>query len=82
MSDTTIVTTLVSSGGTLLVSVVTLITNAFIERFRAKLEIQKKESQSKIEHLDDIYKELISIINLYPDVSPNDILEYVDYAPI
>ena len=47
MSDTTIVTTLVSSGGTLLVSVVTLITNAFIERFRAKLEIQKKESQSK-----------------------------------
>ena len=31
--------------------------------------------------MDDIYKELISIINLYPDVSPNDILEYVDYAP-
>lgn len=80
MSDT-MITALVSAGGTLLVSIVTLITNAFIERFKTKLEIQQKERQLKREHLHDIYKELISIINLYPNASPNDILEYVDYAP-
>lgn len=80
MSDT-MITALVSAGGTLLVSIVTLITNAFIERFKTKLEIQQKDRQLKREHLNDIYKELISIINLYPNASPNDILEYVDYAP-
>lgn len=80
MSDT-MITALVSAGGTLLVSIVTLITNAFIERFKTKLEIQQKDGQLKREHLNDIYKELISIINLYPNASPNDILEYVDYAP-
>lgn len=80
MSDT-MITALVSAGGTLLVSIITLIANAFIERFKTKLEIQQKEHESKREHLNDIYKELISIINLYPNESPNDILEHVEGSP-
>lgn len=71
----------VSAGGTLLVSIVTLSANAFIERFKSKSEIQQKEFQAKREHLSEVYKELIAIINLYPNSSPNDVLEYVEYAP-
>lgn len=80
MSDT-MITALVSAGATLLVSIVTLIANTFIERFKSKLEIQQKEYQSKREHLNEVYKELISIINLYPNSCPNDILEHVEYPP-
>lgn len=80
MSDT-MLTALISVGGTLLVSIVTLVANAFIERFKSRSEIQQKEYQSKREHLNEVYKELIAIINLYPNSSPNDIFEYVEYAP-
>lgn len=72
---------LISAGGTLLVSIVTLVANAFIERFKSKSEIQQKEYQSKRERLNEVYKELIAIINLYPNSSPNDVLKYVEYAP-
>lgn len=80
MSETLIVA-LISAGATLIVTVVTLFTNAFIEKYRRKLEIQQKMFQSKRENLNDVYKTLISIINLYPKSSPNDILKYVEYAP-
>ncbi|MDO5403403.1 MAG: hypothetical protein Q4F11_08180, partial [Eubacteriales bacterium] len=30
---------------------------------------------------NEVYKNLISIINLFPDVSPNDVLNGVEYAP-
>lgn len=80
MSDS-MITALVSAGGTLIVSIVTLVANAFIERFRNKSEMKQKDYQSKREHLNEVYKELISIINLYPNSSPNDILKYIDYAP-
>lgn len=72
---------LISAGGTLLVSIVTLVANTFIERFKSKSEIQQKEYQSKRERLNEVYKELIAIINLYPNSSPNDVLKYVEYAP-
>ena len=44
MSDTILVA-FISAGGTLLVSIVTLVANAFIERFKSKSEIQEKEYQ-------------------------------------
>lgn len=74
-------TALISAGGTLMVSIVTLVANAFIERFKSKSEIQQKEYQSKRERLNEVYKELIAIINLYPNSSLNDVLKYVEYAP-
>lgn len=80
MSDT-MIAALIGAGATLIVAVVTLITNAFIEKYKSKLEIQRKEHQTKREHLNEVYKELISIINLYPNSSPNDVLKYVEYAP-
>lgn len=80
MSDT-MIAALIGAGATLIVAVVTLITNAFIEKYKSKLEIQRKEHQTKREHLNEVYKELISIINLYPKSSPNDVLKYVEYAP-
>lgn len=80
MSDA-MLAALISAGGTLLVSTVTLAANAFIERFKIKSETQQKEYQSKRERLNEVYKELIAIINLYPNSSPNDVLKYVEYAP-
>lgn len=80
MSDAMLVA-LVSSGATLLVTIVTLTANAHIERFKSRSEIQQKACQSKRENLNDVYISLISIINLYPNSSPNDILQYVEYAP-
>jgi len=75
------ITALVSVGGTLLVSIITLIMNIVIEHFKAKLRIQQKEYESKRELLNSVYKELISIVNLYPNESPNDILKYIDGPP-
>lgn len=80
MSET-MVTALVSAGATLLVSIITLVVNASIDRFKSKLEIQDKMCQSKRRNLNDVYKTLISIVNLYPKSSPNDILKCVEYAP-
>ncbi len=81
MMSETMITALISAGATLTVTIITLIVNAYIEKFRSKLEIQQKMFQSKKENLNDIYKVLISIINLYPSLSPNDILKFVEYSP-
>ncbi|WP_349945198.1 hypothetical protein ABFV83_15865 [Lacrimispora sp. BS-2] len=75
------ITALISAGATLTVAIITLIINAYIERFRSKLEIQQKMLQSKRENLNDVYKILISIISLYPSSSPNDIMKFVEYSP-
>lgn len=72
---------LISAGATLIVTVVTLITNVYIEMFRSKFATHQKTLQSKTENLSDVYKQLISIINSYPSSSPNDILKHVKYAP-
>lgn len=44
-------------------------------------ELRQKECQAKRDILTDIYKSLITIINLYPDESPNDIINHVKYPP-
>ncbi|QUH29731.1 hypothetical protein [Vallitalea guaymasensis] len=75
------VTVLISAGATVAVSTVTLIVNAYIERFKSKIEIQQNMIKSKRENLSDVYMKLINIINLYPSSSPNDILNYVENPP-
>lgn len=77
----TVITALISIGGTLLVSIITQVSNAYIERFRRKLKMQQKENQVKRKHLNEVYIELSSILNLYPYLSPNDILGYIDSVP-
>jgi hypothetical protein len=80
MSET-MLAALIGSGTTLLVGAVTLIVSAFSERLRRITEIQQNIIKSKRENLIDVYKKLISIVNLYPSASPNDILKFVDYPP-
>lgn len=80
MSET-MITVLISVGATLIVTVITSIANVYIEVFRNKFEIDQKKLQSKNENLNDIYKQLISIINSYPSSSPNDILHHIKHTP-
>lgn len=80
MADTILVAC-VSAVGALLVSIVTQVVNVYIERFKGKVEIQQKELQIKRERLNEIYKELITIVNLYPNSSPSDILEHIEGSP-
>lgn len=63
MSETMIIA-LISSVATLLVTLITLIANTYIERFKSRLEVMNKEYQLKRENLNEIYRTLISIINL------------------
>lgn len=64
-----------------IISFIATIINAHNENNRNKALIQQKDMETKRERLDEIYKKLISIINLYPKSSPNDILKFVEYAP-
>lgn len=80
MSET-MIAALISAGGTLTVTIITLFVNAHIERSKSKLEMRQTMFQSKRKNLNDVYKILISIINLYPSSSPNDILKFVKYSP-
>lgn len=40
-----------------------------------------QEKQIKNDKLGNIYKELINIVNSYPDRSPNDVLRNIEFAP-
>ncbi len=76
-----IIGALIGAGITLITTIATLLTNLKIEKNRSQHEFDVKQREIKIEKLNDIYLKLISIINLYPDVSPNDILTCVEYPP-
>ncbi len=80
MSETMIIA-LISGGATLIVTVVTSILNVRTEVFRNKFKTQQKRLDTKNENLNNVYRQLISIINLYPSSSPNDILKHIKYAP-
>lgn len=80
MSDTMIVG-IISAGGTLLVTLITQASTIFISKFKSNLEIKHMEHQVKRENLNEVYKHLISIINLFPVESPNDVLNCVEFAP-
>lgn len=69
--------TLVGAG----ISIITLIVNFLIEKYKNKLAMKQTEYQTKREVLKGVYEKLISIINQYPNSSPNDILKWAQYAP-
>lgn len=76
MSET-MIATLIGSAVTLF----TLFINSLIEKHKSQLEIQQKKYEVKRERLNDIYVKLVDIVNQYPNSSPNDVLQYVEYAP-
>lgn len=80
MSDA-MISALISAGATLIVAIITLSVNTLLETHKSKLAIQQNLYYKKDERLYRIYEELISIINIYPDLSPTDALEYVEYPP-
>lgn len=80
MSET-MIATLIGSGVTLITTMVTLFVNSLIETHKSQLEIQQKKYEVKREKLNDIYAKLVDIVNQYPNSSPNDVLQYVEYAP-
>ena len=63
----------IAGGG---ISVLGIVIGAIITQRSTKIvkesELRQKEYQAKRDILTDIYKSLITIINLYPDESPND----------
>lgn len=80
MSET-MIATLIGSGVTLITTVVTLLINLLIEKHKSQLKIRQKKHEVKREKLNDIYAELVSIVNQYPNSSSNDALQYVEYPP-
>jgi len=80
MSET-MIATLIGSGVTLITTIATLFINSLIETHKSQLEIQQKKYEVKREKLNDIYAKLVDIVNQYPNSSPNDALQYVEYAP-
>lgn len=44
-------------------------------------ELRQTEKQAKRGILTEVYKSLISVVDLYPEESPNDILEHIQYGP-
>ncbi len=80
MSET-LIATLIGAGVTLLATSITQAINVFMFKFKSNMEIKQIEHQLKKEKLDGVYKSLISVINLFPDMSPNDVLNCVEYGP-
>lgn len=58
-----------------------LMINRIIEKDKKQLEVRMQEKQIKNDKLGNIYKELINIVNSYPDRSPNDVLRNIEFAP-
>ena len=75
------ITALIGAAVSFFVTLITQITTVYISEHKSKLEMQQREYQSKRDNLSEVYKTLISTINLFPEASPNDILKYVEYAP-
>lgn len=76
-----IITAILSSVGTFIITVLTYIANIKIEKFKSESENERREIEIKREQLNKTYQELISIINLYPNVGPNDIAISVESPP-
>lgn len=79
--DVSIITGFMTAIITLLTSILTLIVNACIEIKKRNIEIKQKYYESKRENLNSTYQKLLSIVNSYPNVSPNDILINLEYPP-
>lgn len=68
--------------GTLSGTILTQIVHIKLERSKSIEKAKQDRYETKREKLSDIYNELISIINLFPNISPNDVLQFVENGPI
>lgn len=77
----TMIATLTGSGVTLITTIATLFIKSLIETHKSQLKIQQKKYEVKRKKLNNIYAKLVDIVNQYPNSSPNNALQYVEYAP-
>lgn len=80
MSET-IITAIIAACATLAVSVITQITTFIGFKFKSKDEITQEAYKTKRDNLCNTYRNIISIINLYPSISPNDFLMPLEFPP-
>ncbi|MEI3551292.1 MAG: hypothetical protein V8Q17_01475 [Acutalibacteraceae bacterium] len=57
------------------------ISTLFITKLKIDSEVQQKNIQLKREKLSEVYLNLTSIINSFPNESPSDILQEIKYSP-
>ena len=57
------------------------ISTLFITKLKIDSEVQQKNIQLKREKLSEVYLNLISIINSFPNESPSDILQEIKFSP-
>lgn len=67
--------------GTLIAAVLSPVLMQYGEKIKNKEAARREIYEVKREKLTRVYKNLISIINIYPNASPNDVLKNVDYPP-
>lgn len=58
-----------------------VIIGLFSNHFKEKHQIRQQKYQTKRENLTEIYKKLIGIVNLFPNKSPNDIMQRIKDSP-
>lgn len=72
---------IVSSIATLCTTLITQLFLFFTNKLKYKYESKQIEYKIKKEKLEDIYLKLTSIINLYPEITPNDVLKFIEFSP-
>jgi len=80
MSET-LIAALIGAGATLMVTIITQISTVYISGLKENLKIKQNEFQAKRDNLSGVYKTLISVINSFPNESPNDVLKNIEYSP-
>ena len=76
-----IIIMIVSSIATLCTTLITQFFLFFTNKLKYKYESKQIEYKIKKEKLEDIYLKLTSIINLYPEITPNDVLKFIEFSP-
>lgn len=73
MSET-LIAALIGAGATLMVTIITQISTVYISGLKENLKIKQNEFQAKRDNLSGVYKTLLTVINSFPNESPNDVL--------
>lgn len=76
-----IIIMIVSSIATLCTTLITQLFLFFTNKLKYKYESKQIEYKIKKEKLENIYLKLTSIINLYPEITPNDVLKFIEFSP-
>ena len=77
----TLLGVIIGGGISTINTAITLGVNAGVQFRKRKSENQQEQFKVKRSNLQSIYTQLINIVNLFPNQSPNDILRNIEYGP-